>query len=337
MQDVQQINGVVGGRVLLKHLQQQTHLQQHLQQQQQQQQQALKCPRCDSINTKFCYYNNYNLSQPRHFCKNCRRYWTKGGVLRNVPVGGGCRKSKRSSAKQKSSSSSCSTTVDSLNSVKRVSQNSANNSSSESSTNNNTAANNTVVGGGVGGLFQIPQTENFGLSSDLDNNLFSAEIGGFIGLISENNNDKHNINDDIKNNSEGFSVVDDGNGGGDLNGNGSVCEAATASFSEFLQNQGVQEWDMGKICGVHQEENQKIDFIDSTVRIEDLLQNRGSNVGLASLDWHLTADNNQSLFDVSDNSTIDHQAYWNQSTTATHHHDSQWSDSTTSHLPLFLP
>ncbi|XP_060169328.1 dof zinc finger protein DOF5.4 [Lycium barbarum] len=62
-------------------------------------QQALKCPRCDSLNTKFCYYNNYNLSQPRHFCKSCRRYWTKGGVLRNVPVGGGCRKSKRSKPK----------------------------------------------------------------------------------------------------------------------------------------------------------------------------------------------------------------------------------------------
>eukprot|EP00252_Welwitschia_mirabilis_P024451 TRINITY_DN7268_c0_g2_i1.p1 TRINITY_DN7268_c0_g2~~TRINITY_DN7268_c0_g2_i1.p1 ORF type:complete len:356 (+),score=24.69 TRINITY_DN7268_c0_g2_i1:401-1468(+) len=57
--------------------------------------QALKCPRCDSTNTKFCYYNNYNLSQPRHFCKACRRYWTKGGALRNVPVGGGCRKNKR--------------------------------------------------------------------------------------------------------------------------------------------------------------------------------------------------------------------------------------------------
>ncbi|PIA46510.1 hypothetical protein AQUCO_01500212v1 [Aquilegia coerulea] len=56
---------------------------------------ALKCPRCDSPNTKFCYYNNYNLSQPRHFCKTCRRYWTKGGALRNVPVGGGCRKNKK--------------------------------------------------------------------------------------------------------------------------------------------------------------------------------------------------------------------------------------------------
>lgn len=59
---------------------------------------ALKCPRCDSSNTKFCYYNNYSLSQPRYFCKSCRRYWTKGGTLRNVPVGGGCRKNKRSSS-----------------------------------------------------------------------------------------------------------------------------------------------------------------------------------------------------------------------------------------------
>ncbi|CAL9179949.1 unnamed protein product [Musa hybrid cultivar] len=57
--------------------------------------QPLKCPRCDSTNTKFCYFNNYSLSQPRHFCKTCRRYWTRGGALRNVPVGGGCRRNKR--------------------------------------------------------------------------------------------------------------------------------------------------------------------------------------------------------------------------------------------------
>ncbi|XWS41963.1 hypothetical protein CRYUN_Cryun17cG0127500 [Craigia yunnanensis] len=56
--------------------------------------QNLRCPRCDSSNTKFCYYNNYNLTQPRYFCKTCRRYWTKGGALRNVPIGGGCRKNK---------------------------------------------------------------------------------------------------------------------------------------------------------------------------------------------------------------------------------------------------
>ncbi|KAL1223874.1 Dof zinc finger protein DOF2.1 [Cardamine amara subsp. amara] len=59
---------------------------------------AQNCPRCESPNTKFCYYNNYSLSQPRYFCKSCRRYWTKGGTLRNVPVGGGCRRKKRSSS-----------------------------------------------------------------------------------------------------------------------------------------------------------------------------------------------------------------------------------------------
>lgn len=69
-------------------------LQQQSSENQQQQAEPLKCPRCDSTNTKFCYYNNYNKSQPRHFCKACKRHWTKGGTLRNVPVGGG-RKSKR--------------------------------------------------------------------------------------------------------------------------------------------------------------------------------------------------------------------------------------------------
>ncbi|KAK4784808.1 hypothetical protein SAY86_019176 [Trapa natans] len=69
------------------------------------QQEQLPCPRCDSTNTKFCYYNNYNFSQPRHFCKSCRRYWTRGGTLRDIPVGGGTRKnSKRSRA---SAAASC--------------------------------------------------------------------------------------------------------------------------------------------------------------------------------------------------------------------------------------
>jgi len=62
---------------------------------------GLKCPRCDSTNTKFCYFNNYSLSQPRHFCRACRRYWTRGGALRNVPVGGGYRRhAKRAKPKQ---------------------------------------------------------------------------------------------------------------------------------------------------------------------------------------------------------------------------------------------
>lgn len=73
--------------------------------------QALNCPRCHSINTKFCYYNNYSLTQPRYFCKTCRRYWTEGGSLRNIPVGGGSRKNKRSFT----SSNSTPNTINSTN------------------------------------------------------------------------------------------------------------------------------------------------------------------------------------------------------------------------------
>ncbi|KAG7018294.1 Dof zinc finger protein DOF1.7, partial [Cucurbita argyrosperma subsp. argyrosperma] len=83
----------------------------------------LKFPRCDSTNTKFCYYNNYNLSQPRHFCKNCRRYWTKGGALRNIPVGGGTRKNSKRAAvatvkRPPSSSSSSSSTLTNSNPIR---------------------------------------------------------------------------------------------------------------------------------------------------------------------------------------------------------------------------
>lgn len=54
----------------------------------------LPCPRCESMNTKFCYYNNSNINQPRHFCKTCQRYWTAGGTMRSMPVGAGRRKKK---------------------------------------------------------------------------------------------------------------------------------------------------------------------------------------------------------------------------------------------------
>ncbi|CAL0304503.1 unnamed protein product [Lupinus luteus] len=67
-----------------------------------------KCPRCESTNTKFCYFNNYSLSQPRHFCKTCRRYWTRGGALRTVPVGGGCRRNKRSKGSSSNNNNSMS-------------------------------------------------------------------------------------------------------------------------------------------------------------------------------------------------------------------------------------
>jgi hypothetical protein len=52
----------------------------------------LPCPRCLSRDTKFCYFNNYNVNQPRHFCRACHRYWTAGGAIRNVPIGSGRRK-----------------------------------------------------------------------------------------------------------------------------------------------------------------------------------------------------------------------------------------------------
>ncbi|XBJ09242.1 hypothetical protein VPH35_014343 [Triticum aestivum] len=53
-----------------------------------------QCTRCRSADTKFCYYNNYSRKQPRYFCRACRRHWTEGGTLRDVPVGGG-RKNRR--------------------------------------------------------------------------------------------------------------------------------------------------------------------------------------------------------------------------------------------------
>lgn len=31
---------------------------------------VIPSPRCKSLNTKFCYFNNYNVNQPRHFCEN---------------------------------------------------------------------------------------------------------------------------------------------------------------------------------------------------------------------------------------------------------------------------
>ncbi|OIT01201.1 PREDICTED: dof zinc finger protein DOF2.4-like [Nicotiana attenuata] len=94
---------------------------------------ALKCPRCESSNTKFCYFNNYSLSQPRHFCKTCRRYWTRGGALRNVPVGGGCRRNKRSSSKS-SNNNSNNTSKSPASSTSTDGRQAANNNSGSTST-----------------------------------------------------------------------------------------------------------------------------------------------------------------------------------------------------------
>jgi hypothetical protein len=60
----------------------------------------IPCPRCGSEATKFCYYNNHDPQQPRYYCKDCQRYWTVGGVLRNVPPGSGRRKSRSAASRE---------------------------------------------------------------------------------------------------------------------------------------------------------------------------------------------------------------------------------------------
>eukprot|EP00262_Sarcandra_glabra_P015943 TRINITY_DN5032_c2_g1_i1.p1 TRINITY_DN5032_c2_g1~~TRINITY_DN5032_c2_g1_i1.p1 ORF type:complete len:466 (+),score=58.28 TRINITY_DN5032_c2_g1_i1:89-1486(+) len=80
----------------------------------------LPCPRCNSLDTKFCYYNNYNVNQPRHFCKKCQRYWTAGGAMRNVPVGAGRRKTKNSALHYRHITASDALQTDRTDTVKTV-------------------------------------------------------------------------------------------------------------------------------------------------------------------------------------------------------------------------
>lgn len=132
---------------------------------------ALKCPRCESTNTKFCYFNNYSLSQPRHFCKTCRRYWTRGGALRNVPVGGGFRRNKRSS---KSSNNGNST---------KSPASSDRQTGSASSTNSITSNNNIHSSADILGL--TPQMSSLRFMTPLHHNFSNPNDfvgGGDLGL-----------------------------------------------------------------------------------------------------------------------------------------------------------
>ncbi|KAK6128027.1 hypothetical protein DH2020_038230 [Rehmannia glutinosa] len=133
-------------------------------------QEQLKCPRCDSTNTKFCYYNNYNLSQPRHYCKGCKRYWTKGGALRNIPVGGGSRKN----AKRSSSSAGGSTASAA---AKRPASVSASEEKNDSDKNNSSGENN--FEGQFGNFMEMNGSLSF--SSLLGGSSSSgAQFGGFL-------------------------------------------------------------------------------------------------------------------------------------------------------------
>ncbi|XP_062029843.1 dof zinc finger protein DOF5.4 [Rosa rugosa] len=317
MQDIQSIGGRFfgsaggGDRRLRPH-----HNQNH---------QALKCPRCDSLNTKFCYYNNYNLSQPRHFCKSCRRYWTKGGVLRNVPVGGGCRKTKRSKPKSSSSSSPASPPQQ-PNSERRASSNSS--SESSSLTNTATATATEAVSApsstsSASNLLNIPRPEskffvspntNFEAAgatmleqSATEIGMFS-DIGSFTSLITASSNDVPfgftNIND--------ISVSPfrpNQPPAGHLN-------QVQQNQWEQQHNQNNQELKMPDITGGMLDQTAQVDLSVFQTKI-----NGGGGGGFGSLDWQPAGD--QGLFDLPN--TVD-QAYWSQG---------QWTDQDTP--SLYLP
>ncbi|KAK9080382.1 hypothetical protein SSX86_000140 [Deinandra increscens subsp. villosa] len=290
--------------------------------------QALKCPRCDSSNTKFCYYNNYNLSQPRHFCKSCRRYWTKGGVLRNVPVGGGCRKTKRS--KPKSSGKNRSS-----NAGERKPSNSQNSSSDSSSlTASTTAANTTAtrttaataatvtaaeVLSGINstnsaptllnfqetstGFFNIPHSSTPNPSFDpplLDHssagNSIFPEIGTFTGLITSSTSQlplRFNISDDIS----PFRLHD-------------MVENSNANHQQWMHT--VTDHTTGD--GLKVPETGPLGFIDAHTNTTDFsgLPEKTAGVGLGTEDWNNGTD--EALFDLT--GTVD-PSYWSQT---------QWDD-----------
>ncbi|KAG7021568.1 Dof zinc finger protein DOF5.4, partial [Cucurbita argyrosperma subsp. argyrosperma] len=269
--------------------------------------QALKCPRCDSLNTKFCYYNNYNLSQPRHFCKSCRRYWTKGGVLRNVPVGGGCRKTKRASKSKPTSDTTGPPPP--LHEQKSTSHSSSESSSLTAATTTAAAATEAVSAPSTSSastlltvqdskLFPTPSTNtNFEMAAApvSDCGIFS-EIGSFTSLITSSNETLP----------FGF---------------GNIADATPFAMNHQFQNQ----WTPQRMMNVNDElKMQEITgggggggggYMDQTAHVDPsgLQNSRSSNIGFGPLDWQSNGDH-QVLFDLPN--AVD-QAYWSQN---------QWSD-----------
>ncbi|KAL5751442.1 hypothetical protein ACOSP7_026045 [Xanthoceras sorbifolium] len=301
--------------------------------------QALKCPRCDSLNTKFCYYNNYNLSQPRHFCKNCRRYWTKGGVLRNVPVGGGCRKTKRSSKPKPSSDSvgqtqtQTQTTPPQLQPPPTQRESKTNShSSSESSSLTVTNTNVETVSGhsssSVSNVLSFNENKFFGQggSGDNDNPGFEpstaalleqgsdcgifSEIGSFTSLITSSSNEGLSF---------GFSNL--------LN-----AQHVQQTHEQWQQQQQQQQQpppppeQQTKMLGSNDPmQDMTSGLLDLTVQAElSALQDRSGNGGFGSLDWQGSGAD-QGLFDLPN--AVDHASYWSQST--------QWTDQ--DHPTLYIP
>ncbi|KAJ4850038.1 hypothetical protein Tsubulata_037737 [Turnera subulata] len=173
-------------------------------------QEQLKCPRCDSSNTKFCYYNNYNLSQPRHFCKNCRRYWTKGGALRNIPVGGGTRKgTKRNSSSSANNPKRANPDPPPPDSTRPVSRRATDSPASSSSTPPAQAASSGHLGSGQDG------TRMYGLEGDPDRKVLDMS-GSFSSLLASSGQ-FGSIFEGLGPNGSGLKMVQMGGFGEDLN------------------------------------------------------------------------------------------------------------------------
>ncbi|KAH7528908.1 dof zinc finger protein DOF5.4 [Ziziphus jujuba] len=288
--------------------------------------QALKCPRCDSLNTKFCYYNNYNLSQPRHFCKSCRRYWTKGGVLRNVPVGGGCRKTKRSKPKASSATTSTPSPPPPVALERKSNSHSSSESSSLTANNTNATATTEAVSApstsSASNLLNIqeskffvaqnsnPSFESTLLEQGSDCGIFS-EIGSFTSLITSSAATEAMP--------FGYSNISDISiSPFRLNQQGQDNQVQQTQWHQQSQKAGMsisdQELKMQEITG---------GLLDQTAQVDlSGLQNRSGGGGFGSLgDWQPGGD--QGLFDLTN--TVD-QTYWSQS---------QWTDQ--DHPSLYLP
>ncbi|XP_027339181.1 dof zinc finger protein DOF5.4-like [Abrus precatorius] len=292
-------------------------------------QQPLKCPRCDSLNTKFCYYNNYNLSQPRHFCKNCRRYWTKGGVLRNVPVGGGCRKSKRSNKpKATTNNNNTSSSYETaptpqpppLSQPSERERNSNSHSSSESSTltaaeavsapTSNAASNNNLLRDNIreSKLFANPSSELEQEGGGGDHSGIFSEIGSLTSLVTSNN---EALAFGFGNNNNILDATSFRFGPTHPHGNDQVQVAPGSGH-------GQCQWQQQ-----NHEEFAAASFLDHALSLElSTLQNKTGHGAFGSLDWHAGSD--QGLFDL--HHTVD-QPYW------THTHWSDQDNPTLFHLP----
>ncbi|KAK8617128.1 hypothetical protein V6N13_117095 [Hibiscus sabdariffa] len=230
--------------------------------------QALKCPRCDSLNTKFCYYNNYNLSQPRHFCKSCRRYWTKGGILRNVPVGGGCRKAKRTKTKPSSEAALALPHPEQQHSEQaEANSHSSSESSSLTATNSNVAVtdnnksdnNNGHAGGTAEAVSAVSEPKLYGSPNNLGFEPGLLEQGPDCGIFS---------------------------------GTGSFTSLSTSSNNE------TPSFGFDKVLNeeVQWQQQQKMMSVGGEGSLDPTVMGSRSENGFGALDWQ--GDGDQGLFDL---------------------------------------